>query len=542
MCVENQGTGTEGPGMHDKTLAGTDGLRAGRRQWLGLAVLALSTLVVTIDVYVMLLALPHVSADLGASSIEQLWIMDIYGFVLAGLLVTMGTLGDRIGRRKLLFIGAGAFAVASVVAAYSTSPEMLIAARALLGIAGATLAPSTMSLIRNLFPDPKQMGLAIGIWAMCFSVGALVGPLVGGAMLEHFWWGSVLLLGVPAMVLLLILGPALLPEYRDPNAGKVDITSVVLSFVAVLPVIYGLKELASDGWAVGPVASLLFGLAFCVVFALRQRRLSNPLLDLKLFRIRAFSTALGGMMFGTMLMGSIMLFITQDLQLVEGLSPLQAGLWMLPSVIANTVSFLVAPILARRFRPAYLIGGGLVISVVGLLILTQVDTVSGPLTLAMGFAVIFLGAGPLVTLGVNLVLVSVPPEKAGSAAALNETSGQFGYAFGIAALGSIGAAIYTNRADFPADLSAADTATATASLADATYLASQLQGELGAAVLNTAREAFVSGLHLVAAISAGLLAVVAVLTTTLLRHVPPTGTVAEPEETTEDDLARTPVA
>jgi DHA2 family multidrug resistance protein-like MFS transporter len=528
--------------MHDKTLAGTDGLRAGRRQWLGLAVLALSTLVVTIDVYVMLLALPHLSADLGASSIEQLWITDIYGFVLAGLLVTMGTLGDRIGRRKLLFIGAGAFAVASVVAAYSTSPEMLIAARALLGIAGATLAPSTMSLIRNLFPDPKQMGLAIGIWAMCFSVGALVGPLVGGAMLEHFWWGSVFLLGVPAMLLLLVLGPALLPEYRDPNAGRLDVTSVALSFVAVLPVIYGLKELASDGWAVGPVASLLFGLAFCVAFALRQRKLPNPLLDLKLFRIRAFSTALGGMLFGTMLMGSIMLFITQDLQLVEGLSPLQAGLWMLPSVIANTVSFLVAPILARRFRPAYLIGGGLAISVVGLLILTQVDTVSGPLTLAIGFAVIFLGAGPLVTLGVNLVLVSVPAEKAGSAAALNETSGQFGYAFGIAALGSIGAAIYTNQADFPADLSAADTATATASLADATTVAAQLQGELGTAVLNTAREAFVSGLHLVAAISAGLLAVVAVLTTTLLRHVPPTGTVAEPEETTEDELAGTPVA
>jgi MFS transporter, DHA2 family, multidrug resistance protein len=527
--------------MHDKTLTGDD-LRAGKREWLALAVLALSTLVVTIDVYVMLLALPHLSADLGASTIEQLWITDIYGFVLAGLLVTMGTLGDRIGRRKLLLIGAGAFAIASVVAAYSTSPEMLIASRALLGIAGATLAPSTMSLIRNLFPEPKQMGMAIGIWAMCFSVGALVGPLVGGAMLEHFWWGSVFLLGVPAMVLLLVLGPALLPEYRDPDAGRLDLTSVVLSFVAVLPVIYGLKELAAGGWAIGPVASLLFGLAFCVAFVLRQRRLTHPLLDLKLFRIRAFSTALGGMLFGTMLMGSIMLFITQHLQLVEGLTPLHAGLWMLPSIAANTVSFLVSPMLARRIRPAYLIGGGLAISVVGLLILTQVDTVSGPLTLAVGFAVIFLGAGPLVTLGVNLVLVSVPPEKAGSAAALNETSGQFGYAFGIAALGSIGAAVYTSQANFPADLSTTDTATATASLADAATVATQLPGDLGATVLSTAREAFTSGLHLVAAISAGLLAVVAVLTTTLLRHVPPTGAATEPEKATENELAGTPAS
>jgi DHA2 family multidrug resistance protein-like MFS transporter len=528
--------------MNDKTLAGTEELRAGKREWLALAVLALSTLVVTIDVYVMLLALPHLSADLGASNTEQLWITDIYGFVLAGLLVTMGTLGDRIGRRKLLFAGAGAFAVASVAAAYSTSPEMLIAARALLGIAGATLAPSTMSLIRTLFPDPKQMGLAIGIWATCFSVGGLIGPLVGGAMLEHFWWGSVFLIGVPPMVLLLVLGPALLPEYRDPDAGRLDLTSVALSFVAVLPVIYGLKELAANGLATGPVASLLFGLAFCVAFALRQRRLANPLIDLRLFGNRALSTALGGMLFGTMLMGSIMLFITQDLQLVEGLSPLRAGLWMLPSIIVNTASFLVSPILARRYRPAYLIGGGLTISVAGLLILTQVDTVSGPLTLAIGFAVIFLGAGPLVTLGVNLVMAFTPPEKAGSAAALSETGNEFGYAFGIAAFGSIGAAVYTSQVHFPAGLSATDTATATGSLADATSVAARLPADLGAAVAGPAREAFTSGLHLVAAISAGLLALVAVLTAVLLRHVPPTGMDAETEETTENEPAGTPAA
>jgi DHA2 family multidrug resistance protein-like MFS transporter len=521
--------------MHDKVPAGTDDLRAGKREWLGLAVLSLSTLAVTIDVYVMLLALPRLSAALGASSTQQLWITDIYGFVLAGLLVTMGTLGDRIGRRKLLFIGAGAFAVASTVAAYSTSPEMLIAARALLGIAGATLAPSTAALVRNLFPDPKQMGFAIGIWATCFSAGGLIGPLVGGAMLGHFWWGSVFLLGVPAMVLLLVLGPALLPEYRNPNAGRLDLASVALSFLAVLPVIYGIKELAVSGWTAGPVVSLLVGLVFVVTFARRQRRLTNPLIDLRLFGNRAFSTALVGMLFGTMLMGSVMLFITQHLQLVDGLSPLQAGLWMIPAVITNIASFMVSPILARRYRPAYLIGAGLTISVVGLLILTQVDTVSGPITLAIGFAVIFLGAGPLVTLGVNLILASAPAEKVGSAAGMNETSGQFGYAFGIAAFGSIGAAIYHGRANFPAGLSATDTATATKSLADATNVAAHLPGEFGVAVLRTAREAFASGLHVVAAISAVLLAVVAVLTTSLLRHVPPSGKAAEPIEERHDE-------
>jgi MFS transporter, DHA2 family, multidrug resistance protein len=531
--------------MHDKTLTGTGGLRAGKREWLGLAVLALPTLLVSIDVYVMLLALPQMSTDLGADSTEQLWITDIYGFVLAGLLITMGTLGDRVGRRKMLFIGGAAFAVASVVAAYSTSPEMLIAARALLGIAGATLAPSTMALIRNMFPDPKQMGLAIGIWGMCFTAGALIGPLVGGAMLEHFWWGSVFLLGVPAMALLLVFGPMLLPEHRDPNAGRLDPTSVALSFVAVLPIIYGLKELAAEGWAATPVASVLVGLAFGVTFVRRQRKLTNPLLDLKLFSNRAFSTALGGMLFGTMLLGSMMLFISQDLQLVEGLSALQAGLWMLPAVIANSVSFMVAPILARRYRPAYLIGGGLGISVIGLLILTQVDSVSGPLTLSIGYAVIAVGAGPLVTLGLNLIMASSPPEKAGSAAAINETSGQFGFAFGIAALGSLVVAIYHSEVSFPSDLSATDTAKATESLADATTVAAQLPDELGATVLGTAREAFTSGFTLVAAISAGLLAVIAVLTSRLLRHVPPIGSEPQPEEleeTIENKPAGTPAS
>lgn len=521
--------------MRDNAPVGTQYQRAGKREWLGLAVLSLSTLAVTIDTYVMLLALPHLSQALGASSTEQLWITDIYGFVLAGLLITMGTLGDRIGRRKLLFIGAAAFAVASVAAAYSTSPEMLIAARALLGIAGAALAPSTASLVRNLFPDPKQMGFAIGVWATCFSAGALIGPLVGGALLNNFWWGSVFLLGVPVMVLLLALGPALLPEYRDPNAGRLDLTSVGLSFVAVLPVIYGITELTADGWSVGPVVSLLVGIAFAVWFALRQRRLTNPLIDLRLFGNRAFSTALVGMLFGTMLMGSIMLFITQDFQLVNGLAPLQAGLWMIPAVIANTVSFMVSPILARRYRPAYLIGGGLLISVIGLLILTQVNAASGPLTLALGFAVIFLGAGPLVTLGVNLILVSAPPEKTGSAAGMNETSGQFGYAFGIAVFGSIGAAIYHSRVSFPAGLSASDTATATKSLADATNVAAGLPGEFGAAVLHAAREAFSSGLHVVAAISAIVLALVAVVAARLLRHVPPSGTVEQPTEQRHDE-------
>ncbi len=508
--------------MNDTTQTGAD-VRAGRREWIGLAVLALPTLLVSIDVYVMLLALPHLTASLGASTTQQLWVTDIYGFLLAGFLVTMGTLGDRIGRRKLLLIGAAAFAVASVLSAYSTSPEMLIAARALLGIAGATLAPSTMSLITTMFRNPKQMGMAIGIWAMCFSVGAVIGPLVGGLMLEHFWWGSVFLLGVPAMVLLLVLGPVLLPEFKNPDAGKLDLPSVALILVTVLPVIYGLKQLAAEGWSVVPVLSVVVGLAFGYVFGRRQGRLEHPLLDLKLFASKAFSTALGSMLFGTMLMGAIMLFITQDLQLVNGLTPLKAGLWMLPAVAANTISFLVSPILGRRFRPAYLIGIGLAISVVGLLVLTQVDATAGPGTLATGFALIFLGAGPLVTLGMNLIFASAPPEKAGSAAGLNETSGQFGFALGIAVLGSIGAAVYRGLVSVPAGTPEPAASVAKDSIAGAVDSAATLPAQAGGQLLSSAREAFTSGLHVVAIVSAILLAAVAVLAARLLRHVPPTG-------------------
>ena len=221
--------------------------RAGRREWAGLAVIALPCLLATMDLEVLNLAVPALTADLQPSSAQLLWIIDIYGFMVAGSLITMGTLGDRIGRRRLLLIGAAAFGAASVVAAFSTSAEMLIATRALLGVAGATLAPSTLSLIRNMFTDPGQRTVAVAVWATSFSVGAAIGPLLGGVLLEWFWWGSVFLLDVPVMVLLLVVGPVLLPEYKDPGAGRLDLPSAAMSLAAVLLLIYGLKHLALAG-------------------------------------------------------------------------------------------------------------------------------------------------------------------------------------------------------------------------------------------------------------------------------------------------------
>lgn len=325
---------------------------AGQRAWIGLAVLALPTLLVSIDVFVVLLALPRLSADLGASSIQQLWIVDIYGFMVGGFMITMGTLGDRIGRRKLLLIGAAAFGVSSIVAAFSTNPGMLIAARALLGIAGATLTPSTLGLIRNLFPNPQQLAIAIGAWAACFTVGAIIGPILGGVLLSYFWWGSVFLIGVPAMVLLLVLGPMFLPEHRDTNAGRLDLVSVALSLATILPIIYGLKELARGGWQMVPLTALVAGILVGIVFVRRQHRLSDPLLDLRLFANRAFSTALFSMLSFTMLSGTTMVFVTQYLQLVAGLSPLLASFAMAPGMVTAILSVQLSPLLARRIKPA----------------------------------------------------------------------------------------------------------------------------------------------------------------------------------------------
>jgi MFS transporter, DHA2 family, multidrug resistance protein len=499
--------------------------RAGRREWLGLAVLALPTLLVSLDLFVMLLAVPHLSADLQASSTQQLWILDIYGFMVAGFLITMGTLGDRIGRRRLLLAGAAAFGIASILAAWSTSPEMLIAARALLGIAGATLTPSTLSLITNLFADPRQRASAVGIWAGCFVVGAIIGPIVGGLLLESFWWGSVFLLGVPAMALLLLVGPRLLPEYRNPEAGRLDLASVALSLGAVLPVIYGLKELARGGWQPLPVTAIAAGLAVGVAFARRQRALADPLLDLGLFANRAFSVTLASMLAYSMLSGGTMVWVAQQLQLVEELSPLRAGLALVPGMVAAIASFQLAPLLARRIRPAWLFAGGLAVAVAGLLVVTQTSATGGLAVLVGGFVLASFGGGPLVALGTNLVVGSAPPQKAGSAAGVAQTGNELGYALGIAVLGSIGTVVYrTQLTDhLPTGIPAQAAETARESLAGATAAAGSLPDQLAGGLQVVAREAFTSGLHAVAAVAALVLAGVAILILATLRHLPPLG-------------------
>jgi MFS transporter, DHA2 family, multidrug resistance protein len=497
--------------------------RAGRREWVGLAVLALPTLLLSLDMSVLYLALPLLSTDLGASATQQLWIMDSYGFLIAGFLVTMGTIGDRIGRRRLLMIGAAAFGVASVVAAYSATPEMLIAARALLGIAGATLMPSTLALISNMFHDPHQRGVAIAVWMTCFMGGMSVGPLVGGVLLESFWWGSAFLLGVPVMALLLVTAPVLLPEYRDPHAGRLDLVSVALLLAAVLPVIYGLKEIALHGAALVPVVVIGLGAVSGVEFLRRQRRLAHPLLDLDLFRHRAFSVALGSGLGAGIVMAGTFLLATQYLQMVEGLSPLHAGLSLVPLNVAMAVATMLAPQLARRVRPAYVMAAGFVIAAAGLVVVSRVPAEGGLWTLLIGFTVASVGIALPSALGTDLVVGSAPKEKAGSAAGMSEMSGEFGIALGVAVLGSIGAAVYRGSVVVGAGVPADAAAAAGESISGAVAAAGRLPGAAGGDLLGVAREAFTSGLNVAAVIGAVLFAALAVLTGTTLRHVRPSG-------------------
>lgn len=465
---------------------------ATRREWIGLAVIALPCLVYAMDLTVLNLALPALSTELRPSSSQLLWIVDVYGFLVAGFLITMGTLGDRIGRRKLLLIGAAAFMVASAVAAFARSAEALIAMRALLGIAGATLAPSTMSLIRNMFHDERQRQFAIGLWISAFSLGGAIGPLVGGVLLQYFWWGSVFLPAVPVMALLLIVGPRLLPEYRDPHAGRVDMASVALSLAAVLLTIYGLKRLAESGPSAPALAALLVGLSLGVAFVHRQTHLDYPLLDLQLFRHPAFGAAISAYGLSGLAMMGTYIFVGQYLQMVQGLSPLMAGVVTLPWAIGFVAGSLMAPKLAQRFRPLRVLVGGLLFAALGMLSLLAAASPWALPVMIAGMGVMSLGFAPVFTIGNEIIITSAAPERAGAASALAETSAEFSGALGIALFGSLGMALYRSRlaGAWPAGLDPAANEAAFATLGGALAAGLAVGGSAGAALLAAARAAF----------------------------------------------------
>ncbi|MFC7548540.1 MFS transporter [Plantactinospora sp. GCM10030261] len=490
------------------------------RAWLGLAVLMLPTLLVAMDMTALLLALPQLSADLGATNVQQLWISDSYGFVMAGLVITMGTLGDRIGRRRLLMIGGAAFAVLSIVAAFAVSPLMVIVARGLLGLAGATLMPSTLALITNMFRDDRQRGQAIAVWATCQFTGGALGPVLAGLLLQHFWWGSVFLVAVPAMVVLLLAGPFLLPEFRSDQAGRLDPTSVGLSLAAVVLTVYGIKQLTIESETTMPTVALVVGAAIGVLFVRRQLRLDLPLLDLRLLRSRPFTAVLVGLVFAGIAMAGTGLLVTQYLQGVLGFSPIASAVLFAPMGVGVAVGTMAAPTLARRMQQTTVIAGGLVISAVGSLLLVTVGTsrASGlPLVMA-GIAVLALGTGPLFALGTSLVVGSVPPERAGSAASMSETGNYFGGSLGLALIGVVAAVVYRSRMDGTSD-----------SLADVIAAGQHRSEGQHPVVLHDAREAFTASLHVTGAVAAVIFVGLTVLVLTMRpeRRVEPAGRVRQ---------------
>ncbi|WP_457031966.1 MFS transporter [Kitasatospora sp. P5_F3] len=482
-------------------MTATHGL-AGRREWTGLAVLLLPTLVLSMDMGILFFGLPFISKELQPSGTQQLWIMDMYSFVLAGLLIPMGALGDRIGRRKLLMAGAAGFAAASVLAATADGAGQLIAARALLGLTGATLMPSTMALIRNMFHDPKQRQAAMGAWSGVLMAGATLGPVAGGLLLEHFHWGAVFLCAVPVMLLVLLAAPALLPEYKAPKAGSFDLLGAVLSVAAVLPVVYGIKQLAVEGWDLTAALAIVGGLVLVGLLILRLRTAATPLLDLALFRNPIFTGAVSVNTIAMLAMMGFSLFTSQYLQLVRGFSPLTAALWALLPSVGVGAAVGISGALAGKIRPAVQMAGGMVVGAIGFGILTQVQ-VDSPLALILvGAGVLAAGSVSTVMQTAELVVSAAPADQAGAASATSETASELGGSLGIAVLGAAGAAVYSARLDgtLPAGLSDSALTVAQDTLGGAVTVASELPADLAEQLLGATRIAFTDGLHLAAAV------------------------------------------
>jgi DHA2 family multidrug resistance protein-like MFS transporter len=407
--------------------------RSAMRSWAGLAVLSLPCLLVSLDAEVLNLAAPQLTRALHPSGVQLLWIMDSYVFVVGGALIAMGVLGDRIGRRRLLLLGAAAFGVASLLAAFAATPAQLIAARVLMGLAGASLMPSTLALIRVMFPDPRRRGIALAVWSAAFALGGIAAPLIGGVLLEHFWWGSVFLIAAPVVVALVLLGPVLLPESRDHTAARFDAFGALLSLTSLLLFGYGVKRLAAAGWQPVPLLAIGAALLLGLLFLRHERLVAHPMLDLAVFRDPRVSVAVGSNALAYFVLYGSQLAIAQYLQLVVGLSPLHAGLWALPSVLAYLGASFLGPVLTRYLAAGRVIALGLATMAAGFAVLAA----GGLPAVVAGMVLYSIGLAPAYTLATELVVSTVRPARAGMAAAVTETGCELGGALGIAVLGSL---------------------------------------------------------------------------------------------------------
>ncbi|WP_225822007.1 MFS transporter [Streptomyces naphthomycinicus] len=485
--------------------------RPGR--WLALSVLVLAVLLVAVDATVLGLATPYISEDLNPSGTQLLWIGDVYSFVIAGLLVSMGSLGDRIGRKRILLGGATAFGAVSVLNAYATTPELMILARALLGVAGATLMPATLALIRNIFHDARERSLAVGIWGATASAGTAVGPIVGGFLLEHFWWGSVFLINLPVMAVLVLVGIRTLPESRNPRPGPWDLASVLLSLIGMIALVYAVKEAATHGVTWTTLGTGLLGAAALCGFVRRQLTMPVPLLDMRLFRRRGFSGAVLADLLTVLGMSGLVFFLSQYLQLVQERRPFEAGLAELPAAVGAVVAGLVAGRAARRLSVRSVVSGGLAAIGVALAALTTLGQSTGYPVLGAALLVVGVGAGFSFTVTADVILSSVPRDQAGAASAVSETAYELGAALGIALLGSIVTGVYrgfTGPAGTPA--------MAHESLGAAVESAANMPPHQAGALLDAARDSFVHGLHLASGAGAVVLLAASAVAWFLLKN------------------------
>ena len=491
--------------------------RRERSPWTALAVLMLPVLLVAVDNTVLSFALPAISEALAPSGQQLLWIVDVYPLVLAGLLVPMGSLSDRLGRRRLLLVGGTGFTVVSALAALAPDAGTLIAARALMAVFGAMLMPSTLSLIRNLFADPVQRRTAIAIWAAGFSAGAALGPVVGGLLLEHFAWGSVFLLAVPVMLPLLVLGPVLIPESKDPSPGPVDPISVVLALATMTPLVFAIKSLTASGLDLLAALCLLASVAAGITFVRRQLARPEPMLDVTLFARPVFTGAVLANLLSVFSLVGFLYFVSQHLQLVSGRSPMGAALVLVPGLVVTILAGLLAVRLVRRFSPAAVITAGLLLNAAAFVLVALTGTWGSDLLLLLAFVLLGAGVGAAETLSNDLILSNVPAPKAGAASAISETAYETGAVLGTAVLGSLLNLAYRHHVEVPADLDASQAAAASETLGGATAVARELPAAVAERLLDSAREAFDSGVLLTSGIGAVLMVVAAVIAHRTLR-------------------------
>jgi MFS transporter, DHA2 family, multidrug resistance protein len=465
---------------------------------LALALLALPTMLIAIDISVLTVALPQMAADLHPTPTELLWMNDIYGFMVGGTMITMGAIGDRIGRRRLIVICSAVFAVASAIAAFSVEPWMVIATRAVMGVAGSAIIPASMALIGLIFPDPKKSVAAMGAFMTCFLTAMAAAPVIGGLMMAQWWWGSVFLLGVPVMLVTLVAAPRMLPEFKSPKATRIDFTSAALCLASILLLVAALKLAVGDGWSWRTGVAAIAGLALGWVFVRRQRASADPLVDLSLLRVPGVARAMWVLFLTALLMGGISLFSGFLLQNAGGFSPLQAALWLLPATVAMMVGSNLGPWLGGKVGPGKVVAGGLVLMAAGFASYALVSTGgAGLVALVCGGVLTTGGIGAAFPFLMNGIISRAPEERAGSAASFAQTANEIGIATGLVVLGSIGTVVYRSHMGITGS--------------DESWVDGFRSAGNDAALLHQVQDAFTAGFRAVALFGLAVMGIVLVL-------------------------------